>query len=121
MKNLFGRFYSASGTENIFKTLSLLKISDIHRLYVSIYMYRAFKLDDLPLIRNSINLTYPDHLHYTRHRNLAELPFPHVKAIRINYQYQFVHIWNSLPENIRDCETLPKFKRELTEYFLSNY
>ena len=115
--NLFSKF----GDENcLFKQFRILKIFDIHRLFVSIYMFKALSDNDANRLLN-FQLNYPTHNYSTRQRNNAILPFPHIKSVKISFHYQFVEIWNSIPTNIKLLNNLCKFKRELINYFITLY
>ena len=118
VKNLFGKF---SSERNLFKEFKILKVKDIHKLYASIYMFRMVRLDDCPVLDDTVNLDYPSHPYPTRQRDLAILPFPYIRSLRISYHYQFVNEWNSIPGNIRDARDLKTFKRSLTEFLISQY
>ena len=43
------------------------------------------------------NDLHPDHSHSTRYTSNLVVPFPRVNTVKINYKYQFVKIWNNLP------------------------
>ena len=118
VRNLFSKF---SNESNLFKEIKLLKVYDIHRMYVSVYMFRMVVLNNCPVLDDAVNLDYPTHSYPTRYRDRAILPVPHIRALRISYHYQFVNIWNSIPTSVKDSRSLSSFKRSLTEFFVSQY
>ena len=84
-------------------------------------MYRLLAENSNPYLQNSIQVRYPTHYYNTRSRNQLSLPFPRVDAIKYNYQYQFVDIWNGVPENIKNSESLKLFRKRYTEYLINLY
>ena len=119
VKNLFSKFCPTNVC--IFKTIELLKLKEIHKLYAGIYMYKIIRLNQCPTAQANFNLHYPEHDYNTRNRSNPRLPFPRVNAVRINYNYQCINVWNNIPENIRSLDTIKKFKSALIKYFLSEY
>ena len=119
VKNLFSKFYS----QNLctFKAANVLKLEDIYKYKTAVLMFRILKLDHFPSIRSKINLTQPDHNYPTRASHLFNEPFPRVLAIRMNFQYQIISIWNNLPNRIKNIERIGSFKRALKNYFLDAY
>ena len=118
VKNLFGRF---SSTDNLFKEFKLLKIRDVHKLFVSMYMFKLIKLDECPSLRNCVTLNYPSHSYPTRQRDQAQLPIPHIRALRISFNYQFIDIWNELPSSAKNCDRLSIFKKTVVDYLINTY
>ena len=68
-----------------------------------------------------IDINYRQHNYSTRNSDEIALPFPRVDAIKFNYEYQFIQIWNSLPARIKQAPSLKTFKRLLTTHFLDSY
>ena len=100
MKNLF-QCHSPQETV-IFKQNRILKLEDIHRLYIAVYMYKILKMNLYPSLQVDLGLEYPEHTYSTRTRNDPRHPLSRVTALRINYKYQCVKIWNFLPNSIRE-------------------
>ena len=69
----------------------------------------------------TIRIESAGHSHDTRNRNRLLPPFPRVEAIRRNYQYRFIDVWNSIPDEIRNSRNLRCFKTELSNKFLNEY
>ena len=119
VRNLFYHF--SSNNECIYRANSILKLIDIYKLYVSIYMYKLLKLDLYPTLADDLNLGTNDHIHNTRNRNNLVPPFPRVESIRLSYKYMFPTVWNEIPIHLRDARSLSLFKRGLIQYFLNQY
>ena len=118
VNNLFG-VHSSSNC--IFKEFRILKIHDIHRLNVASYMFKNLKLNTCPSLNNCINLNYPQHYYSTRQRNMAILPIPDTKSLRICFNYQYTDIWNKIPDYIKNCDKLGRFKVALIECLIGKY
>ena len=119
VKNLFGNFVPQN--TDIYKRLRILKIEDVHKLYIGIYMYKIMRLGECPTLRSNLDLRYPEHTYDTRSRNNLVLPFPRVDSLRISYKYQCNQIWNQIPDHIKGKNSLASFKRALTNKFLDMY
>ena len=119
VKNLFSRFFPRSA--NLYRDVGILRLADIYKLRVSLYMYKVLFLNDCPTIRNNLRISYPNHNYSTRTRHNLLLPFPRVETIRINFQYQFVNIWNSIPENLKVINSIKVFKKSLIKLYLESY
>ena len=119
VNSLFGRYHVGSGCK--FKAMSLLKINDLHRFYAAIYMFKIMKLSQCPTVKEGLNLRVPEHSYETRHRSLLIPPFPRVIPVRLGYEFQFLTIWNSLPDNLKSLTSLKCFKRALHCNFIESY
>ena len=69
----------------------------------------------------SLDLRIENHGHNTRSQQSYELPFPRVDAIRYSYKYQFIKIWNDIPQNIKGSNTVRRFKKDLISHFIDSY
>ena len=94
---------------------------DVYKLRVSVLMYKMLIKNELPLLRENINIQTTQHEYDTRSRDQLLTPFPSVESIRMGYQYQFINIWNDVPENIKNATSLKSFKAALSQLFLSFY
>ena len=119
MENLFRRF--APGRSCVYKKFEILKLSDMHKYYAAISMYKVLKLENSPYLHQCMTLRYSTHDSQTRSRNNLIPPFPRTNSIKINYNYQLNIIWNSLPECIQNENSLRKFKTSLKNYLISFY
>lgn len=119
MKNLFKDFHPNASC--LFKSMHILKLNDIHKLYASIYMFKVLKLNLMPTVQENLNLNFPNHEHYLRNYNDPRVPLPRVASIRLNYKHQCISIWNSLPENMKAIESFKQFKKCLIQVLLDQY
>ena len=118
VRNLFNKFNPG---ECPFKANKLLKLADIHKLYVSIHMYKYIKHGESETVGDTLDLQTAYHSYNTRGRNLFRTPFPRVEAIRTSYKFQFLNVWNSIPDSVTVAESIRAFKRKLTDYLIENY
>ena len=104
LKNLFCECTLES--DDIFKSMRILKFIDVYKLRVAIFMFRIIKLGEFPQLKLSLNLVYPDHSHETRHRNSLITPFPRIESIRMNFKYQLSKIYNEVPIEIKESSSV---------------
>ena len=116
---LFEQFFPTE--ENIYKSLGILKLEDLYKLSISTYMYKIVQCGEVECIGNSLQLTLPSHSYSTRNRNLYNVPFPRINAIRRNFHYQFINAWNDVPMEIKSARTVKSFRKQLTKYYLDMY
>ena len=83
--NLFSSFYPNS--ECLYKEVGILKLNDIYKLRICIYMYRALNTNMYPSLSNSLTISYPAYRYPTSSKDQIILPFPSTQAIRFNYKY----------------------------------
>ena len=120
VKNLFSKFFGNASTIDVFKRLEILPIDCLYKFRVACLMFKLLKLEFYPNILAFINPEFSNHTYETRRRDLI-LPFPNVEAVRSNFKYQFLKIWNEIPNNIKSLESHDRFKREYQNYLIVNY
>ena len=105
----------------LFKANRILKMPDVYKLRVGTMMYRITKLNEMPLLRQNLEIRYPDQMYSSRRPGQLVTPFARTDAIGLNYQCQFIRVWNSIPSEIKQNITLKRFKTALTEHYLHAY
>ena len=98
-------------TTPLFKKFNILKILDIYK-YFSILHTRKAILNGFFGPQHSLN---------TRNRNLARPDFHRLSQCQHSISFSGPHLWNSLPQEIREIENLASFKKKLKSYFLDHY
>ena len=58
--------------------------------------------------------------HYTNSRNNLYVPRPKFDLFTTSISFAGASLWNSLPQNIKSCISLPCFKRNLHKYMSEN-
>ena len=84
-------------------------------------MFKLLILNRNPFLDNNIDINYRHHDYNTRNRNLLVTPFPRVDAVKYNFQFQFVDIWNQVPDVIKQSTSIRIFKRRFIKYLLDSY
>ena len=120
VRNLFSRFFP--GGTCIFKSASILKLGDIHKLIVAKYMYNLVKLDECESLDGIIIPVQPSHDYPTRHRYPLVPPPIRLEASRLNFRNQFVCVWNQLPDFVRNSNSsVRSMKKKLFTHFIETY
>ena len=98
-------------TDPLFHSNNILKIHDMYRLSVGLYMYDNWESGNYSA----------SHDYNTRNHNSL---VPNTSRLTITQNSLSVvgpNIWNSLPIDIRESPTRNIFKNRLSTYFISNY
>ena len=103
-----------SHTGPYFKNMKLLKIEDLYNLQIGLNIYSS-------ILRNEVILNSNIHNYYTRNRNNLRIPGLNLSNSQRNWKFKGIELWNSIPENIRLCQSRNQCKNRLKEYFISLY
>ena len=101
-------------TQPLFKETNSLKLFDINKLQIGIYMYKKIKYD------TSITLQ-PQHTHFTRTHENLRIPAHNLTLFQHSISYLGPKIWNLIPDNIKISPSVHSFKKQLKKYILFNY
>ena len=119
VSNLFSRFHVSNGC--IFKKSRILKLAEIHRFNVAVYMFKIIKLGECQHLSRLLEIVYPNHTYGTRNIDKLILPLPRINSVRINFEYQFLKLWNEVPNYMKDITSLRRFKKEYFNYLIEFY
>ena len=119
VENLFRPFFPDA--ECLYKTVKLLKLTDLYKLKVGTYVFGVMNEDLYPSLAGALDLRPVSHEHETRSSGQLRTPFPRVEAMRLGYQHQFVAVWNTIPSCAKQSASVATFKSSLTSYFLNLY
>ena len=97
-------------TNPLYYRTGILKISDIHKIFLAIYVYK-----------NKNNLSHPTYSYNTRHRNDPLISFHRLTLSRHSVSYSAPSLWFSIPNEIKNSHSLAFFKRKYKSYLLSHY
>ena len=108
---VINRAHYLAHTNNLFLESSILKINDIHRFILGIYMYKEqnnpiFFYSSGYNTRNSSNL-------YSRRQRL--------NVTQQSIYFKGPGLWNSIPIDIRDSRSLGVFKRKYRKFLIDSY
>ena len=95
----------------IFYTLKILKLSEIYKFNLCVYMYKQIRAGNFN-VQHEIN---------TRNRNLAAPQYHRLSTTQHSVSFNGPKIYNSLPNHLKNNNSLPRFKKELKLHFLNSY
>ena len=112
-----------SHTDPIFKSESILKISDLYKLHVSLFMF-DLQNGSLPIsfktyIQQSETATH--NTMYTRQHGLLKKERARTTFSSKLPKHNFTNIWNNISENIRNAVNRLLFKFILHNYYTDKY
>ena len=112
-----------SHTDTIFKSESILKISDLYKLHVSLFMF-DLQNGSLPISFK----TYIQQSETATHNTMCTRQHGLLKKerARTTFSYKlpkhnFTNIWNNISENIRNVANRRLFKCMLHKYYTDQY
>ena len=94
---------------------------DIYKYKVGCIMYKMIVNNYFPSLLNCIAPHVPDHSYETRFSDRFVLPFPTVENVRMNFKYQFINVWNDIPNNIKLSPSFSMFKLKYYEHLIDSY
>ena len=100
-----------SHTNSLFYSNSILKLPDIHKLQLALYV---FKLDDLSAFTSN-------HRYNTRNRNNLVPTFSRLTLTQFSPSFSGIHFWNLLPDEIKRTRTFEIFKNRVKKYLIYQY
>ena len=86
-------------TQPLFKEKSILKLFDINKIQIGIYMYKLTNIGNNTVLRQQHN--YP-----TRTRGNLLTPVHHLTIFQHSISFTGPKVWNSVPEHIKLLSTL---------------
>ena len=102
---------SRDHTHELFINSGILKLEDITKFNLGVYMYKH-QHDELYL---------RSHNHNTRTRNFLLPIYSRLSSTQQSLQYQGPTVWNSIPNDIKECHSLQSFKKHYRSYLLALY
>ena len=98
-------------TDPLYKKLGILKVEDVHKLQLLVYMHRDCSKGNYG----------PTHNLNTRNRNLARPSDFFKSGTRHAVSYAGPEAWNSLPQSLREIRSVSSFKKSVKAHVLSLY
>ena len=105
-------------TNEIYHSLSILKVTSIHKLELGKLIYTSFYMEKYPKLRMAIQNLGWSHNFNTRKINALRLPRAPLNVDRNSVIFSAISFWNSLPIAIRGSRSLRAFMRALSSYLL---
>ena len=101
-------------TQPLFKDTNTLKLFDLNKLQIGIYMYK--------LIHSTYNVApRQQHNYPTRTRDNLRTPLHHLTIFQHSMSYTAPKIWNSVPNPLKSLPTLHSFKKQFKNYIIAQY
>ena len=108
-------------TNDYFKFNRILKLEDQYKLQLSNYTFKILNTS----IDNEISLQLKsqirDHSHDTRNRDMFSVAHVNKSRSKNSLFYNGVKVWNSIPNPIKNANSLYKFKKLSKEFYLHKY
>ena len=98
-------------TDPLFASNKILKLSDLYKFKMCIYMYKNSSNTKLQL----------PHEYNTRRRDDLNPQYQRLGICQQSVDYQAPLLWNRIPIDIRNSNSVRIFKRKLFEYYVSEY
>ena len=108
-------------TNDFFKSNQILKLEDQFKLQISKYIYQLLNTNLDPNMADKLKYNIQVHHHDTRGRDMINLIQISRTKSKNNVFYNGTKIWNSLPENLKDANSLYKFKKLIKTHYHNQY
>ena len=122
VRNLFQHHFSRNlSTSQLYNNMKLLKIGDFHKYSVALTFFKAVYLNKFPLVLEAVLNHAWIHNYNTRRVHLFRLPLTRVEPDLNCFLYQAMSLFNTLPQDIRECNSLNSFKHKLNVFLRREY
>lgn len=111
--SLWKRVLRKDHTGHLFQRTRILKFVDLHNYFLALHAFKLKKRRDLPLAT---------HTNLPRNRDsLVDHFFHRLTLTRHAVSYTAPQVWNSLPPDLKNCNSINQFKSALQDYFITSY
>ena len=115
-----GLSYYAHTSEK-FKSLSILKLFDLFRHRVAVFMHQTLFSEYNVHFKSLLKPLSESHHHDTRNVNLFVIPRYNKTMSQYSFVYSGVKTWNELPSELRNIPSLVDFRKKVKNFYLSQY
>jgi len=121
IERLLDRAHEIISAGNGVDTYNVFNFNSIYKFFTAIKLFKIICLSEHQYFAAAYENLLPVHNHGTRFNNNINfnLPFRSKTKCQRSFFYQSILIWNSLPEDVRNCSTLVRFRRELRMHLIS--
>ena len=98
-------------TNPYFYQFKILKLHDVYRYFMSIYMFNLIKVGTYKITHGRV----------TRNMNLAQPSFQRLTLTQHSVSYAGPKIWNEIPQCIRNISSLQLFKKKFRSFLINQY
>ena len=110
-----------SHTNNYFKSMKILKLSELHFYHICIYLFKAIHNESDSNLISSLHPHSHFHDHFTRGADRISVPRFIKTRSQAHISYISSKYWNSLPCNIVTLNNVNSFKNKLFAHLLTMY
>ena len=97
-------------SDPLFIKTNILKVNDLHTYLIAVHGFKYYS-----------NYITCSHEYDTRTRDNLLPAYHRLSSTQRSLSFTVPTIWNKLPNYIKECKTLSKFKSELKKYLISSY
>lgn len=108
-------------TNQYFKYLNLLKLSDLYKVNLMVFFYSSLNLGMNRNVSVYMQTHADTHSHNTRNRNKLKIPLVHKAHTQRSFLHRGINEWNSLPEIITESSSTVILWKNLKTLYLSCY
>jgi hypothetical protein len=120
--NLFSNNQDRLDNVNVlYKRHKLLKLHDLYKLRVCIFMYKIINENYAPFLFDRLIPLINPNPYNTRLDNIFVRPFPRVNAVKMNFISNAVTVWNDVGNVIRCQKSVSNVKKLLSQDYIVNY
>ena len=108
-------------TSQIFKSLNVLKVTEINVLQTSLFMYKLYNRLLPENFSSFLCLNNDLHQHYTRSHNNFHLISVKTNIRKFSLKFRGTVIWNKIPEIYRFATSISSFKKLVKDCLINGY
>ena len=108
-------------TTNYFRSNKILKVEDLYRFRILLYIYKTIYYNFDPFLFNCLTYHNQLHNHETRHCLQLILPLCHSTKSQHSIAFVGVKFWNALSIDIRNSSSLTVFTRNIKLHIFESY
>ena len=108
-------------TSSYFGSLKILKLLDLHKYHVCIYIFKTMHFNFDSSLLSVLNSRSSIHSHLTRNSSNLSLPLYSLSKSQYSIVYVGIKFWNSLPSNVMSSNSVQSFKSKLKLSLIESY
>ena len=112
------KLLGSTGNLDYLSSNNLLSFESVHDYFVLIKMFRTIHQGNHESLADQLNQLRPDHNYSTRFEQTLNFNIPKYKKATSHrsFLYRGVSLWNSLPIDVKNCNSLISFKGKLKHH-----
>ena len=107
------RIHKSENTDKFFLKLNWLSPETRRRYFLGTLIYKVLTTKRPIYLYNELEPSFSTNHPNTRNCPPFDIPFASSSTYQNSFLISSMHLWNTLPSEIRNCETLPTFKNKL--------